>query len=250
MAGRDYGRVVVAEDEIDRAREISEILERIGGYEVWVTKRRADVRELLSETNAGWLILDLNLEDGNSAEIVPVLRSRYGRDLIILVLSGYFEDYPEYDLLTGGADFYLRKPYGPKALLQQMETLRARMEGRELRPVKGLRLKFGGGILDLDRGEYTKGRNEITIPSVQLKLLKRLAAAGGEHGWLFVERGELVMHLWGEDFEKEPSASVERLRKVRTRMRETLGVEITEIRMEGARHNPSYRLLNDVKLVE
>jgi DNA-binding response OmpR family regulator len=116
--------------------------------------------------------------------------------------------------------------------------------------VKGLRLKFGGGILDLDRGEYTKGRNEITIPSVQLKLLKRLAAAGGEHGWLFVERGELVMHLWGEDFEKEPSASVERLRKVRTRMRETLGVEITEIRMEGARHNPSYRLLDDVKLVE
>jgi DNA-binding response OmpR family regulator len=249
VTGRDYGRVVVAEDDIDRAREISEILETIGGYEVWVTKRRADVRDLLDETNAGWLILDLNLEDGNSAEVVPGLRARYGRDVFILILSGYFEDYPEYDLLAEGADFYLRKPYQPKALLQQMETLRARMEGRELRQEESLKLKLGGGVLDLDRGVYTKGKDDVTIPSIQLKLIKLLASARDERGWLYVERGEIIMHVWGDDFEKDPTASTERLRKVRTRMRANLGVEITEVRMEGARHNPSYRLADDVKLV-
>jgi DNA-binding response OmpR family regulator len=247
---RDYGRVVVAEDDFDRAREMSEILETIGGYEVWVTKRRADVRDLMDETNAGWLILDLNLEDGNSAEIVPDLRSRYGTEVFILILSGYFEDYPEYDLLAEGADFYLRKPYEPKALLQQMETLRARMEGRELRQDEGIKLSFEGGVLDLDRGVYTQGKDEITLPSIQLKLLKLLASARDEHGWVYVDRGEVIMYVWGEDFERDPTASTERLRKVRTRLRNNLDFEMTEVKIEGARHNPSYRLVEDVKWVE
>jgi DNA-binding response OmpR family regulator len=250
VAGRDYRRVVIAEDEIDRAREMTEILETIGGYDVWVSKRRAEVQGLLDETNAGWLILDLNLEDGNAAELVPGLRSRYGKEVFILVLSGYFEDYPEYDLLAEGADFYLRKPYGPKALLQQMETLRARMEGRELRQDEGIKLKFGGGILDVDRGIYSRGGDEIAIPSVQSKLIRLLASARDEYGWDYVERGEVIMHIWGEDFERDPVASTDRLRKLRTRMRANLGLEITEVRMEGTRHLPSYRLSGDVELVE
>ena len=250
MAGRDYGRVIVAEDDFDRAREISELLEMIGGYEVWVTKRMMDIRGLLDETNSGWLILDLNLEDGNSTEIVPMLRSRYGTEIFILILSGYFEDYPEYDLLAEGADFYLRKPYEPKALLQQMETLRARMEGKELRKDEGIKLEFNGGTLDLDRGLYVKGKDEITVPGIQLKLVKLLATARDEYGWAYVDRGEAIMYLWGEDFERDPTATTERLRKVRTRLRNSLDFEMTEVKMEGARHNPSYRLVEDVKLVK
>lgn len=250
MAGRDYRRVVIAEDEIDRAREMTEILEMIGGYDAWVTKRKSEVQGLLDETNAGWLILDLNLEDGNAAKLVPALRSRYGTEVFILILSGYFVDYPEYDLLAGGADFYLRKPYDAKALLQQMETLRARMEGRELRQDEGIKLEFDGGVLDLDRGVYTKEEDEITITSIQAKMIRLLASARDEYGWRYVERGEVIMHIWGEDFERDPVASTDRLRKLRSRIRANLGFEITEVRMEGTRHLPSYRLSGDVKLVE
>jgi len=250
VASRDYKRVVIAEDEIDRAREMSEILETIGGYDVWITRRKDEVRCLLAETMAGWLILDLNLEGGNSAELVPVLRAEYGNAVFILILSGYFEDYPEYDLLAGGADFYLRKPYGPKALLQQMETLKARMEGRELRHEEGISLKIAGGILDLERGVYVKGREEISVPAVHTRLIKLLASARDEHGWMYLERGEVITHMWGEDFEKDPFSTVERLRKLRTRMRAILGVEVTEVKIEGTRHLPRYKLSDDVVLVE
>jgi DNA-binding response OmpR family regulator len=250
MTARDYMRVVIAEDDIDRAREMSAILETIGGYDVWITRRKAEVRGLAAETMAGWLILDLNLEDGNSAELVPVLRKEYGRALFILVLSGYFEDYPEYDLLAGGADFYLRKPYRPKALLQQMETLKARMEGRDLRQELGIKLKIAGGVLDVDRGVYTKGKEEISIPAAHTRLVKLLASARDEHGWQYLERAAVIMHMWGEDFEKDPFSTVERLRKLRTRMRAVLGVEVTEVKIEGRRHLPSYRLSDQVVLVE
>jgi len=249
VAGRDYSRVVVAEDDAARAAEMREILEVIGGYEVWVTKNMDGIRSLLDESNAGWLIQDLNLEDGNSAGIVPLMRARYGTDLFIFILTGYFEDYPEYGLLVSGADFYLRKPYEPKALLQQMETLRARMEGHELRQDPGVMLRCGGGVLDLERGMFIKGKDVVTIPTVQVKLLKLLADARDKDGWKYVDRAEILMHVWGEDFDKDPKTATERVRKVRTRLRSTLGFEITEVRKAGSRHNPIYRLTNDVKLM-
>lgn len=250
MPSRDYDRVVIAEDELDRAQEMMQLLENIGCYHVWMTKWKAEVMSLLAETNAGWLILDLNLEDGNSAEIVPILRKTYGSEVFILILSGYFEDYPEYDLLAGGADLYLRKPYRPKALLQQMESLRARMEGREMRQDKGIKLKFGGGILDVDRGIYKKRTKEIAIPAGQAKLIKLLASAKDEVGWAYVDRPDVIMVLWGEDFEMDPVTTTERLRKVRARLRATLGQEIIDIKSEGTGRLPSYRLSSEVELEE
>jgi DNA-binding response OmpR family regulator len=247
---RDRKRGVLAEDDVDRAREMQEILETVGGYDVWLTKRRAEVIKLLDDTNARWVILDLNLQDGNAGEIVPDIRDRFGSSVIIVVLSGYYEDYPEYELLAKGADLYLRKPYDPKALLQQMETLLARMEGKEMRRGKGLKLEFGGGLLDVDRGVYTKGRSEVTIPEMQMKLIRRLVAARDEQGWQYVERGELVVHVWGKDYDQDPLVSVERVRRVRSRLRDTLGIEMIESRWEGTRHIPKYRLSGEVKLVE
>jgi DNA-binding response OmpR family regulator len=231
---RDYDRVVIAEDELDRAQEMMQLLETIGGYQVWTTKWKAEVMSLLAETNAGWLILDLNLEDGNSAEIVPIIRKTYKKDVFILVLSGYFEDFPEYELLSGGADL----------------SLRARMEGRELRQDEGIKLRFEGGILDVDRGIYRKKNKEIAIPAGQAKLIKLLASARDKDGWQYVDRPDVIMYLWGEDFDIDPVTTTERLRKVRARLRSTLGKEIIDIKSEGTGRLPSYKLSSEIELVE
>ncbi len=249
MAVREKRRVVLAEDDADRAREMGGILETVGAYEVWITKRRGAVEGLLEQTNALWVILDLNLEDGNAADIVPDLRRRFKKDILIIVLSGFYEEYKEFDLLAKGVDLYLRKPYEPKALLAQMAVLLARLEGKELQETSGLKLAFGGGILDVDRGVYKKGDDRVKVPRVQMQMIRRLASARDDDGWQFVERGELVVELWADDFAEDPEAAVERVRKLRTRMRETLGMEITETRVDYARHLPSIRLSSEVKVV-
>jgi DNA-binding response OmpR family regulator len=230
--------------------EMMRILTSIGSYEVSRTKWKEEIRELLSETNAGWLILDLNLEDGNSADLVPVLRKQYGSELFILILSGYFEDYPEYDLLAGGADLYLRKPYRPMALLQQMGTLRGRMEGKELKREACRKLKIGDGILDPEQGIFRKGKTEVRIPKAHAKLIEVLASARDEDGWQYVERRELITHLWGEAFEKNPQAASDRLRTLRYRVKDRLGVDVIDIRLSSNYGSPSYRLSSDVELVE
>lgn len=250
VAQRDYERVVLAEDDQERASEMMKILSVIGGFDVSITKWRAEIVNLVSTTNAGWLILDLNLEDGNAAEIVPLLREQYGEDLIIIVLSGYYEDYPEWDLLSGGADLYLRKPYRPKAMLQQMETLRARLEGQPLKRTPDIKLKIGDGVLDLDQAIFKKGNTEIGVPHVQIKLIKLLASARDDSGWKYIDRPEIIMHVWGEDFEIDPITTTERLRKLRNRIRKTLGTEITESVQSGTKRLPKYRLASEVEIVE
>ena len=78
-------------------RYTSAAVEGINNKARVITKRCYGVKS--SDTLWNRLILDLNLEDGNSAEIVPVLKKTYGSKVFILILSGYFEDYPEYDLI-------------------------------------------------------------------------------------------------------------------------------------------------------
>ncbi|MDT8272789.1 MAG: response regulator, partial [Desulfomonilia bacterium] len=77
MSLRDYRRIVLAEDEPQRALEMSQVLESLGNYEVRTTKYKREVLDLVDQMSAGWLILDLNLEDGNSADLVPRIREEY-----------------------------------------------------------------------------------------------------------------------------------------------------------------------------
>ena len=65
---RDMNRLVLAEDDIDVAQDLRQVLESLGGYEVWVTRFSKDVISLLTKTNSMWLVLDLNLEDCYSGD--------------------------------------------------------------------------------------------------------------------------------------------------------------------------------------
>lgn len=247
--GRDYNRIVLAEDDLSRAVELMDLLRATGDYEVARTRCKAEVEGLLETTCAGWLVLDLNLADGSAADLVPWLRRRYGQDLLILVLSGYFEDFPEYELLNKGADLYLRKPYPPRTLLMQMEVLRSRLQGQALYKEAGLRLAVGGGVLDVDEGLFCRGGQEISLPRVQARLVALLASARDEQGWTYLSRSQIFMYMWGQSASADPHTTSGRLRKVRYRLRNRLGVRLIEERNSGTGPLPSYRLSSEVRLL-
>ena len=245
---RDYDRVLLAEDDRDRAMEMMALLQDMGGYDVRITKRKREIMRLLKETDAGWLILDLNLEDENSADLVPIIREYFGKSIFIIVLSGYFEDYPEYDLLSKGADLYLRKPYRPKSMLIQMDALRARMEGVDLKPAKKLKLKIGNGVLDLDSGIYKVGKKELHLPKYPMKLMKILVSHRDEDGWVFAKKSLLMTFIWGEDRSTDPQLIIQRFRRLKSDTVRFFDKDVIEVnRVYDA---DEFRFSGEVELIE
>lgn len=250
MSLRDYRRIVLAEDEPQRAQEMSQVLEALGNYEVRTTKFKREVLDLVEQTSAGWLILDLNLEDGNSGELVPLVREKYGGDVIVIVLSGYFEDYPEHSLLSEGVDLYLRKPYSPKAMLMQMESLRVRIEGGGGAKPAHVKLRIGDGVYDVDSRTYRCGKKEMRIPKLPSKMIAILASARDENEWDFVKRGQIAIYLWGENATSDPNYFTNSTRRVRFEMKQIFGEDIIEASGKDRWLVPAYKLSSAVEIVE
>jgi len=250
MSLRDYRRIVLAEDEPERALEMCQVLEALGNYEVRTTKYKREVLDLVDQTSAGWLILDLNLEDGNSADLVPIIREEYGEEIIIIVLSGYFEEYPEYSLLSEGVDLYLRKPYSPKAMLMQMESLKARIDGGGARKQVGIKLKIGNGVYDVDIRTYRVGNKEVRIPRTPARMIAILASTRDEDGWAFVKRGQIAIYLWGEDAASDPNYFTNNTRRLKFELKQIFGDDIIEATEQGRWLVPSYKLSSEVEFIE
>jgi len=250
MSLRDYRRIVLAEDEPQRALEMSQVLEALGNYEVRTTKYKREVLDLVDQTSAGWLILDLNLKDGNSADLVPLIREEYGEEVIVIVLSGYFEDYPEHSLLSEGVDLYLRKPYSPKAMLMQMESLRARIEGGSVRKQAGIKLKIGDGVYDVYARTYRAGNKEVRVPKTPAKMISILASARDEERWAFVKRGRIAIDLWGENAASDPDYFTSNTRRLKFELKQIFGSDIIEATEQGRWLVPSYKLSSEVEIIE
>jgi DNA-binding response OmpR family regulator len=239
---RDLNRLLLAEDERELAHGLREVLETVGGFEVWITWLGADVIRLLKKTHAAWLVLDLELEDGYSGRVVKEIRRLWGDEVYIVVLSGHYNRYPEHELLGNGADNFLRKPYSPKSLISQIARARVRLEGLEFRSHNGVMLKIGDGVLDLNRGAYTtgKGDEELFLSDSQLKLLRILTSARDENGWVHVNRGTLMLNLWAEEHANDPFVYSNRLRQLKARTKSLFGLDPIEIRKGG--HTSKWRL--------
>lgn len=239
---RDLNRLLLVEDDRELAHGMRAVLETIGGYEVWLAWLRVDIIRLLRETRAAWLVLDLELEDGYGGRVVEEIRCLWGDEIYIVVLSGHYDRYPEHELLGFGADTFLRKPYAPKSLVTQIARARARLEGIEFRPHAGVRLRIGDGVLDLGRGSYRRqeGGEEVFLSDSQLKLLRVLASARDEVGWMHVDRATLILNLWAQECAHNPFVYPNRLRQLKARTKMLLGLDPIEVHKGG--HTSRWRL--------
>jgi Response regulators consisting of a CheY-like receiver domain and a winged-helix DNA-binding domain len=238
----DITRVVLAEDDSQRASELRTILERAGAYQVWVTRRCAEIMDVMRESGAAWLILDLELEDGLSLDIVPNVKSEFGDKVIIIALTGYYERYNEQMMLKAGVDIPLRKPYEPGALLIQMSKLRDRLDGVVTKPVADSCLKIGDGILNLRTGIYEQGDKTVILTEPQRQLINVLSSSRAANGkWNFVDRGVLMVYIWGDEAAMDPFTAGARLRKLVQRLRELFEHNMVTIK-RGTNHSARYAL--------
>jgi|GEM_PF-274039 len=118
-------KMLIVDDEKDIALVIKEFFVS-KGYEALTAFSGSEAMAFLSQPGIGLILLDMHMPDMNGIEILKEAKKRY-RDVKIIVLSGYLNEYRE-EAEKLGCDVYLTKPFSVKMLIKIVESVLA---GRE-----------------------------------------------------------------------------------------------------------------------
>jgi len=241
---RNIEAVVIVEDDNRLRRDMCFLFSTMRGWEVWSTDRvrslgeKKGVMELLGISNAYWLMLDLELADGDADQIISEIRQRWGLNIFITVVTGKGQRFPATQILgTGknveeGADLMFEKPYDVRALLQQITAQYNYQTGRIGKPTKSVVLRIGEYFVSIDSGVYWHVANHNegggSLADDAMRFLRTLAAARDDKGcWQSVARANMIMKVWGDKETESISARKhgERLRQLNLRLKRTFTVK-------------------------
>ena len=145
--------------------------------------------ELLQESDADIIILDVMMPGRNGFETLAEIRKTSQAPVIMLTARG-----EEYDKLLGfnlGADDYVSKPFSPKELMARVGAVLKRSGAKQ-----GKRLAFGGLVIEPEARGITVDGKAVSLPPKEFDLLMKLA----ENERMVFSREQLLDQVWGFDY--------------------------------------------------
>ena len=201
-------RLLVVDDDAAILKLVARIL-RDDAYAVDTASTGEEARMLALVNEYDGIILDLQLGDRHGFEILQELR-RNGRRTPVLLYSGLADTETIVRGLDAGADDYVVKPVSNEELRARVRTLVRRGAGGGQRV--GEQVTVGNLTLNRLTRRVTCAKEELTLTSMELKLLEHLMLKAGET----VTRNELHEKVWDMHFDPSSNvidAHVARLRK-------------------------------------
>ncbi|MHA6780361.1 response regulator transcription factor [Pseudonocardia saturnea] len=169
---------------------------RAAGYTTTVADDARTGRELALTGDFDVVLLDLVLGDGDGFGVLRELRARRNRQPV-LVMTGHPAARDVVDVLDGGADDYLVKPFRFEELLARLRV-RLRRDDAE----SGSSLSAGDLTLDLLTRRATVAGEPVTLTSREFALLETLL----RHPDQVLSRAQLLSRVWGYSF--DPTSNV------------------------------------------
>lgn len=198
-------RLLVVEDDRDLNRQLAAALAQAG----YVVDRAFDGEEgwFLGDTEPyDAVVLDLGLPKKDGISVLTEWR-RAGRAMPVLILTARDRWSDKVQGFDAGADDYVAKPFHIEEILARLRALLRRAAGQATS-------EFHCGPISLDTrtGKVTADGNPVRLTSHEFRLLAYLM----HHRGRIVSRGELVEHLYEQDFDRDSNTIevfVGRLRK-------------------------------------
>jgi two-component system OmpR family response regulator len=200
-------RVLVVDDDAGLLKLITRVL-RDEAYAVDTASTGEEARTLALVNDYDGIVLDLQLGDRHGFEILQELR-RNGRHTPVLLYSGLADTETIVRGLDAGADDYIVKPVSNEELRARVRTLIRRGAGNSRVAEQSV---VGNLTLNRLTRRVTCGGKELSLTSMELKLLEHLMLRAGET----VTRSELHDKVWDMHFDPSSNvidAHVARLRK-------------------------------------
>jgi two-component system OmpR family response regulator len=206
-------RLLVVEDDKDLNRQIASALTNAG----YAVDRAYDGEDgwFLGDTESyDAVVLDLGLPKKDGIAVLAEWR-KAGRTMPVLILTARDRWHEKVQGFDAGADDYVAKPFHIEEVLARLRALLRRAAGHATNE-----LSCGPVALDTRAGLVTVDGNPIKLTSHEYRLLAYLM----HHVGRVVSRGELVEHLYDQDFDRDSNT----IEVFVGRLRKKLGIDIIQ----------------------
>ncbi|WP_287371370.1 response regulator transcription factor [Oceanithermus sp.] len=205
-APEDPKRILIIEDDPEIARLLQAELGEAGYRVEWAPGGMQGLVKL-REDPPHLIVLDLGLPDLDGSEIAR--RAKQHGDVPIIVLTATDAVERKVQLLLGGADDYLTKPFHPAELLARIQVQLRRSEGGEVRRVGELEI-------EVETRRVRAGGREVALSPKEFALLELLSSRPGR----VFSRDEIARHIWGKPLETESNVVDVHVANLRAKLRE------------------------------
>ncbi len=175
-------QILLVEDNEMVAKGLIYSLEQ-NGYEVIHKENVKETIQFLKNQNTNLVILDVSLPDGNGFSLYE--KEIKLRKIPTILLTAKDE---EDDIVKGlelGAEDYITKPFSTKELIARIQKVLLREKKNAVVKVKDIEF-------DLDKMVVYKNKKEITLTSLELKILHLLFLNINK----VVTRNEIIDKIW------------------------------------------------------
>ncbi len=187
--------VLVVDDEENIRFLVESALQLAGFTTISAADGRAALR-LVTESRPDLIVLDVMMPELDGFEVLQRLRDSGSRCPVIL-LTARTEIDDRVRGLSSGADDYVVKPFAVAELVARVQ-LRLQQAGLASTPAV---LRCADLELDADSHRVTRSTRQINLSPTEFRLLHFLLVNKGR----VLSREQLLIHVWGDDFSRDPS---------------------------------------------
>lgn len=210
-AGGTQLRILVVDDDTLGSKMVQFLLTE-QGYTVDAVDTARGALVMVEKHQPDLILLDVNLPQLTGFEICEHLRAQgYDTPVIFVTAKGELED-----RLLGlrlGADDYICKPFQPAELTARVEAVLRRYRNSR----RGDQGMVQTSTIQIDAAGLRvmlPDRRSVSLTPTEMKVLLSLAQRAGEA----VERGEVLINVWGDNFVGESNIVDVYVRRLRRKL--------------------------------
>ena len=218
--------IYIVEDDVN-IREIESFALKNSGYTIEDFACAKDFFARIRDKVPDLVLLDIMLPDEDGLEIVKKLRKKAETRMVpIIMVTAKTSEMDKVKGLDIGADDYLTKPFGVMELISRTKALLR----RSLHMSEEKLLSIGDIFLDDEKRMVYVHDVPCELTYKEFELLKMLMQNDG----IVIPREEIMVHIWGMDYEGESRTLDMHIKTLRQKLGES-GSRIKTVRNVGYR---------------
>lgn len=199
----DY--ILLVEDEVKLQNIIVDYFAAKGEYKIAYVSNGIEALSVFEEQEFAMVLLDVMMPKLDGFSVCKAIRKQSEIPIIFLTAKS-----DEEDQMLGyamGADDYITKPFSLGVLYAKVSALMKRAKGTVLQQS----IKTNDLQIDLRKMEVTRNNEIIDLAPMEYKLLVYLILNKGQ----VLTREQIIIKLWGYDFEGNERALDTHIKKLR-----------------------------------